>query len=133
MLWKPFAILITAAPLGAIPFASVPAPIPAAKTTVSTMPNGGYGLRDSDATPPVRFQNDTTVRIATVSTQSALEMECGAAEAGKTRAACIRGVRGNETVILPNPCLPQFAGQDFAWRLCHELGHKEGWGPDHEP
>lgn len=132
MLWKPFAVLIAAAPLGALHVALPVAPIPAATTTASTLPNKGYGLRDSDATPPARFQADTSVRIATVSTQDALEAVCGKSETG-VRAACIRGQRGDETITLPNPCLPQFAGQDFAWRLCHELGHKQGWGPDHEP
>jgi hypothetical protein len=137
MLWKD----LVAAVLIAVPSSATsdalrpvdPRPIPAATSTVSTMPNGGYGLRDSDASPPVRFQLDTTVRIATVSTQDGLDQECGRAEAGKVRAACIRGPRGRATIILPNPCLPQFKGQDFAWRLCHELGHKEGWGKDHEP
>jgi hypothetical protein len=30
--------------------------------------------------------------------------------------------------ILPDPCLPQFAGESFAATACHEKGHANGWG-----
>lgn len=30
--------------------------------------------------------------------------------------------------ILPDPCLPQFAGESFAAVACHEKGHANGWG-----
>lgn len=138
MLWKDFvAAVLIAVPSGATSDAHRPMdpkPIAAIGATVSVLPNGGYGLRDSDATPPVRFQHDTTARIATVSTQDALNAECGKpADPTKVRAACRRSFVGRTTIVLPNPCLPQFKGQDFAWRLCHELAHNEGWSANHEP
>lgn len=30
--------------------------------------------------------------------------------------------------LLPDPCLPQFAGESFAATACHEKGHANGWG-----
>lgn len=36
--------------------------------------------------------------------------------------------RGQRRSILPDPCLPQYAGESFAATACHEKGHANGWG-----
>lgn len=34
-----------------------------------------------------------------------------------------------DVTILPNPCL--YKDEPYARLACHELGHDNGWGPDH--
>lgn len=43
---------------------------------------------------------------------------------GEPRDACAN----SEEIIAPNPCL--YAGDAYAWLLCHELGHVNGAPPE---
>lgn len=114
---------------------TLPAPVsaPAGATSPDSPKDDGYGQRESSANTPERFQRDWSARISTVSSQQVMDARCGKSpNPGYYRAGCARGTMADPLLTLPNPCMPQFKGENFAWRLCHELGHAQGWGADHE-
>lgn len=124
MLWKDFvfAVLIAVPSTPTAPRLPVVIPEPLNATE-------GYGRRSSDVLPPPRYQYDSSTRLQTVNTQDAMNADCGKPERG-TRLGCTRGPRANPVVIVPNPC--DYPEERFAHLLCHELGHVQGWGADHE-
>lgn len=90
----------------------------------------GYNQRSSDVIPPPRFRYDSTTKLVTINTQAVMDQDCGVPEKGR-RLACTRGTRRHPVVFMPNPC--DFPDERYAHLLCHELGHVQGWGADHEP
>lgn len=76
-----------------------------------------------DGLPPVRFQSDAL--LGGIAFVSNLGDYCGAAPKGRRWGGCvIDGV-----IYAGNPC---GASGDYALRLCHELGHANGWSRYHE-
>lgn len=75
-----------------------------------------------DGLPPQRFQHDALVKVAFVSN---LGDYCGKAPINKHWGGC----EIDHVMYVVNPC--QMSG-DYAFRLCHELGHAEGWSRYHE-
>lgn len=89
----------------------------------------GYGVKDTDAFPPLRFQRDTVATIATAGTEDVLNEDCGKPDSG-IRLGCTL-IRQHNLVVVPNPC--HYPEDFYARILCHELGHVQGWGGLHEP
>ncbi len=83
-----------------------------------------YDTPDTDAVPPARFQSyNVTVRTQFLA-RSGVDKMCGT-----KRVACTTMDR--KLVIMPSPCI--YADKEYyAKILCHELGHVNGWGGNHE-
>lgn len=89
----------------------------------------GLGTRFDSDLPPARFQGNATATVQ-FDTDSGVSARCeqslGPANPGHHWGGChlTSGV-----IIFPNPCL--YTDQPYAGRLCHELGHWNGWPGDH--
>lgn len=115
--------LIPAA-LGAL---AVPPTTPAELQLAPSGEPGGYNTPWTDVAPPVRFMRDATVRVEFVRDVAA---RCHATPpAGMQVEACYFPDSG--LMVLPQPC-PAPTYNRFAWTACHEIGHANGWGHDHE-
>jgi len=74
--------------------------------------------------PPTRFQSDTTASVEFMA-------------AGRIIPRCLeRGVMmpaiacaDTKLITITNPCAYQ--GESYAKRLCHEMGHVNGWDAGH--
>lgn len=73
--------------------------------------------------PPVRFMGDAGSIVAFVTD---LNQTCGTPPKDKKWAGCRRG----DIIYLPNPCPFALKG-NYAWRVCHELAHRNGWPAYH--
>ncbi len=83
----------------------------------------------SDSRPPERLQGDATT-VVQFTHQAGIDASCqslfGAPPPGMKTNACFTGKK----IIMPNPCA--FPDSDpYAHMLCHELGHVNGWPPNH--
>lgn len=78
--------------------------------------------------PPARFQGDNMAVVIFASDVSAF---CGKAPAGYTVMGCQGRRKGVPVIVLPNPCTSG-AIDGTAKIACHELGHLNGWGGNHE-
>lgn len=79
--------------------------------------------------PPERFQGDGAAVVVFLSD---VEQLCGPAEPGFKKLACaFKGKDGVPVLVLPSPC-PLGEVESFARLTCHELGHRNGWGGNHE-
>jgi hypothetical protein len=105
----PLLIAGAAAPMPKIVI--IPAPVAPAVALYST------------AAPPERYRRNASFRI-TIMDEAAIGGACG--DSGFI--AC--EISGQRRVIISNPCL--FDGE-YAHRLCHELGHVNGWPRMHGP
>lgn len=78
--------------------------------------------------PPQRLQGDNIQVVIYVEDVTAL---CGGAPPGYRIHACHFVQDGTPFIVLPNPC--QWGDIEYTARLaCHELGHRNGWGHNHE-
>lgn len=89
-----------------------------------------YGTLYSHDMPPSRYRGDVQVTVRFES-ESKVESDCGVgiapAPAGQHYAGCNLP---DGIMVLPNACLRP-AESDFRLTLCHEIGHANGWPPDH--
>lgn len=74
--------------------------------------------------PPARFQSDTTASVEFMAAERIMPrcLERGAAVLAN---ACA----DRELITITNPCAYQ--GESYAKRLCHEMGHVNGWDAGH--
>lgn len=63
--------------------------------------------------------------IVTFADQGTVDRNCGTLE-GFRVVACVDEI-GQGVMTLPNPCDPEFQGEDYASVVCHEKGHVLGW------
>jgi hypothetical protein len=79
---------------------------------------------DPVQTPPVSYQNDTTASVEFMAAERIMPrcLERGAAVLAN---ACA----DRELITITNPCAYQ--GESYARRLCHEMGHINGWDAGH--
>jgi hypothetical protein len=82
-----------------------------------------------DGYPPARFAGDGTNLVHYLQRPLPGTPCSSSVPAGYQLNGCRLG--GTNEVWLPNPCSKEFAGQSFARYACHELGHSNGWPPDH--
>lgn len=89
---------------------------------------GREDAKDHSGKPPRQYQADGTV---TVRFSSDVAKDCREAglqgHVAMTEACAVIGPEGT-TIIVPNPC--RQVG-NYARRMCHELGHANGWSPEH--
>jgi hypothetical protein len=80
---------------------------------------------DPVQTPPVRYQADTTASVEFMAAERIMPrcLERGAAVLAN---ACA----DRSLITITNPCAYQ--GESYAKRLCHEMGHINGWPADHK-
>lgn len=79
-----------------------------------------------DGWPPLQYRGDLQTQVLFTSD---IDAACGKAPAGMVKLACAKGGR---LIVLPNPCTsPAYANEDYARRVCHEMGHINGWPGDH--
>lgn len=78
--------------------------------------------------PPERLQHDGIIWGKTYFTNN-IEAHCGKAPEGWRFVGC---VIGKDTLVLLNPCSPEFRREKYARIACHELGHINGWSGEHE-
>ena len=80
---------------------------------------------DPVQTPPARFQSDTTASVEFLAAERIMPrcVERGAAVLAN---ACA----DRELITITNPCAYQ--GESYAKRLCHEMGHINGWDAGHK-
>jgi hypothetical protein len=80
----------------------------------------------SSEDPPARFRANTRARIRFMD-EAAIGRACG--DEGFGSCASIGPLR-RPWLVMPNPCgIPE----SYAKRLCHELGHVNGWPRLHGP
>ena len=79
---------------------------------------------DPVQTPPVRFQSDTTASVEFMAAE-AIMPRCIERGAMVLANACA----DRELITITNPCA--YPSESFAKRLCHELGHINGWDAGH--
>jgi hypothetical protein len=79
---------------------------------------------DPVQTPPARFQGDTTASVEFLAAERIMPrcLERGAAVLAN---ACA----DTRLITITNPCAYQ--GESYARRLCHEIGHVNGWDAGH--
>lgn len=95
-----------------------------AAVPASTQYNSPY----STARPPERFQFDNAAVAIFTSDVSQI---CGTLPDGYRIIACVQRTKdGTPIMVLPNPCM--FPTEQFGHIVCHELGHRNGWGGRHE-
>ena len=88
----------------------------------------GYDTPTSTAMPPARYWNDAATLVLYVSDVTQF---CGPAPEGYVKLGCTRFTKdGTPIIALPNPCA--FPFDAYAKLTCHELGHRNGWGGNHE-
>lgn len=81
--------------------------------------------------PPERFRGNAAALVY-FTDRTGVEQLCGTAEPPNIMIACKRSFAGDGViVIMPNPCLIGEA-EFFAKIMCHEMGHVQGWGGNHE-
>ena len=79
---------------------------------------------DPVQTPPARFQSDTTASVEFMAAERIMPrcLERGA--------MILANACADQTLItITNPCAYQ--GESYARRLCHEMGHVNGWDAGH--
>lgn len=85
----------------------------------------------SDDWPPKRFWTKSPsqqTRLIITYDQNEVDRLCGGGDPMWTTLACSDSA--NNTVAMPNPCT--YPATDFyAQILCHEIGHLNGWPPNH--
>jgi hypothetical protein len=90
-----------------------------------------YGSLFSNDVPPGRFQGNVTVTVRFES-EAQVEIDCGRdlppPPAGQAYTACV--LPDGQTMILPNACLRPLES-DFRLKVCHEIGHANGWPSNH--
>ena len=76
---------------------------------------------------PPQYQKETVVVLHTVDTQGEMNFVCGTAPPGYETAGC--QVDHSKLIYVFNPCLDPEAVdvKSYAHKLCHEIGHTEGW------
>lgn len=87
--------------------------------------------RMNNGLPPVRYQ-DNGAAIVIFTDRAGIDSMCGVAEPPHQIIACKRSLEnGVPVIIMPNAC---YVGQVeyYARIMCHEMGHVNGWGVDHE-
>jgi hypothetical protein len=79
---------------------------------------------DPVQTPPARFQSDTTASVEFMAAERIMPrcLERGAMILAN---ACA----DQKLITITNPCAYQ--GESYARRLCHEMGHVNGWDAGH--
>lgn len=80
--------------------------------------------------PPERFRGNVA-SIVIFTDRAGIDEMCGVAPVGQI-IACARRLRdGTPIIVMPNPCV--IGDKElYARIMCHENGHINGWGPDHE-
>lgn len=76
------------------------------------------------AYPPTRYRGNAVATPTFFVDRAGIDGLCG-----KELLAC--AVVGGGGMVLPDPCDPRFAGEEFAFTACHEKGHNRGWPADH--
>ena len=79
---------------------------------------------DPVQTPPARFQSDTTATVEFLSAE-AITPRC--IERGVLIPA--NACADTRLITITNPCA--YPGESYARRLCHEMGHINGWDAKH--
>ena len=83
-----------------------------------------------DGPPPIQYQGDNIAPVIFVD-PSQIDFLCGSSPPPYKTLACVtwQKVEGKAVPVMavPNPCGPQWAGEGFAYIMCHELGHVNGW------
>ena len=76
-------------------------------------------------TPPARYQSDTTANVEFLAAERIIPrcLERGAMILAN---ACA----DRSLITITNPCAYQ--GESYAKRLCHEIGHVNGWDAGHK-
>jgi hypothetical protein len=80
---------------------------------------------DPVQTPPAQFRKGTT---ATVEFLAAHEIIPRCIERGAKVLA--NACADTRTITITNPC--EYPGESYAKRLCHEMGHINGWNTAHQ-
>ena len=82
--------------------------------------------------PPARFLRDGAVAVVGFADPDTVHELCAQGEplpAGTRILACVmRRPDGAALMFLPNPCRHEGFYAELA---CHEMGHVNGWGPEH--
>ena len=76
--------------------------------------------------PPVRFMGEAGAVVYFVNDVPSI---CGQATPPYVIIACASEEK--RIIIMPNPCHPRFAGQEYAKIMCHEKSHLLGWPATH--
>lgn len=79
---------------------------------------------DPVQTPPARFQRDTTASVEFMAAERII-LRCIERGAVVLANAC----SDTKLITITNPCAYQ--GESYAKRLCHEIGHVNGWDAKH--
>lgn len=79
---------------------------------------------DPVQTPPARFQSDTTATVEFLAAERIIP-RCIERGAKMLANACA----DTKLITITNPCA--YKGESYAKRLCHEMGHINGWANDH--
>jgi hypothetical protein len=80
---------------------------------------------DPVQTPPRQFQRDTTATVEFLAAE-AIVPRCLERGANVLANACA----DQKLITITNPCAYQ--GESYARRLCHEMGHVNGWNEAHQ-
>ncbi len=80
---------------------------------------------DPVQTPPARFQSDTTATVEFLAAERIIP-RCIERGAKMLANACA----DTKLITITNPCAYQ--GESYAKRLCHEMGHINGWNAAHQ-
>lgn len=75
--------------------------------------------------PPIEYQRNNGARIV-FATRQELHRRCSSSHA----AACTDKIGDEWIIFMPNPC-NEPKREAYAMKLCHELGHVNGWPADH--
>lgn len=115
------------------PFVALAALLTAAPTLPQDAPvdtSQSYNTPYSSAMPPIRYRGESAAITLFVYDVSGY---CGEAPEGFTTLGCRRRLKtGEPVIILPHPCPAAEAGEFYALIACHEVGHVNGWGANHE-
>jgi len=74
---------------------------------------------------PIAYRGPVQITVQFASTEN-VENLCGMITGGRLRN--VEACANEQVMILPDPCT--YPGR-YAEVVCHELGHVNGWGPDH--
>lgn len=74
-----------------------------------------------DAGPPEPFQGDIRAIIEFIEPDKVAKRCNGPPEVR----ACQSGFGDDTLIVAPNPC--EYTQEAYAWLMCHELGHVNGW------
>lgn len=77
---------------------------------------------------PARFRGDVTTTVMFTDKYSEECIKAGLKVGGQIQACSLKGPKA-AMIIVPNPCK---ARGNYARLLCHEIGHQNGWGGNHE-